>query len=113
MSSAALSGRLTPSYQDAHAGRPSMSLGAVHHVSCLEEAITIYASARFAGAMLPSFTTTIEEWPTFIDDVKHSYTIEHEVGKKTYRWLGVMLCVTAINHKPLPYLDHAAPSQIQ
>lgn len=91
-----------------------ISLGAVHHVSCLEEAITLYASARSAGAPLPTFTTTIEEWPTFFEDVAHSYTIEHEVGKKTYRWVGVMLCVTAINHKPpLPCLEHAAPSQIQ
>lgn len=90
-----------------------MSLGAIHHVSSLEEAISLYAHARMAGAELPTFTTTIEEWPTFFEDTQCSYTIEHEVGKKKYRWLGVMLCVSAINHMPLPALEHAAPELLQ
>lgn len=92
-----------------------MTLGAVHHVSNLEEAISLYAAARMAGAQLPTFTTTIEEWPTFEEDVRQSYSVAHEVGRKTYRWEGVVLYVTAIDHKPLCdfELHNEAPQLLQ
>jgi hypothetical protein len=78
-----------------------MQLGSVHHVTSLDQAFDLWAAAMFHGAPLPTFTTTTEDWPTVLEDIKHSYTVEYtDEQQKVHRWQGVMIHVTAVNPHP-------------
>lgn len=77
-----------------------MTLGKVHHVASLEEALSSWAAAKAAGHPLPTFTTTIDKWPSFAADTRHSYTVEHEDNGRQFRWTGVQIYVLAISKAP-------------
>lgn len=72
----------------------TIPVGKVHHVKSLDEAIGLYAQARIACIPLPTFTTTTAEWPSFKDDCKHSYHVEHKDEQgRVYEFAGVILHV--------------------
>lgn len=79
-----------------------MELGKVFFVKSLAEALDLYAQARATNSPLPTYETTTDEWPTVLEDTRHSYTVEHDVpGKYKYRWSGVVIHVTLISKSPV------------